>query len=137
WVWSPAGNGDAPQFYPGDSYVDFVGLTVLSNKAWDLSVGATDALSFDELFGPKYATVAPFGKPIVIAEFGAASDSAGRQAAWLQDAYASFARYPLLRGVVYFNAMNAPNTWTGTTPDFRIPPSLRWPEGTTTPEETI
>lgn len=129
WMWSPAGNADAPRFYPGDGYVDFVGLTILSNKAWDLSVGATDALSFEDLFGAKYATVSPFGKPIVIAEFGAANDSEGRQAAWLRDAFTAFPRYPLLRGVVYFNSINAPNTWTGATPDFRLPATVSWPEG--------
>ncbi len=128
WMWSPAGNGDAPRFYPGDNYADLVGLTILSNKEWDLSVGATEALSFDELFGVKYRTVAPFGKPIVIAEFGVANDSDGRQAAWLQDAYASFDQYPLLRGLVYFNSMNAPNSWTGTVPDFRLPQTIPWPE---------
>lgn len=127
WMWSPAGNGDSPRFYPGDDYVDFVGLTVLSNKAWDLAVGATDAVPFAEMFEVKYRTVARFGKPIVIAEFGAANDSQGRQEAWLRDAEAAFARYPLLRGVVYFNAMNAPNSWTGSTPDFRVSPTLPWP----------
>ncbi len=127
WMWSPAGNGDSPRFYPGDDYVDFVGLTALSNKAWDLAVGATDAVPFAELFEVKYRTVARFGKPIVIAEFGAANDSEGHQAAWLRDAGTAFARYPLLRGVVYFNAMNAPNSWTGSTPDFRVSPTLSWP----------
>lgn len=135
WVWSPAGNGDAPEFYPGDAYADFVGLTILSNKAWDVAVGATDALSFEELFDVKYATLSRFGKPMVIAEFGSANDGEGRQAAWLRDAYAAFARYPLLRGVVYFNAMNAPNSWTGVTPDFRIPGTLLWPEGIALPPE--
>ncbi len=130
WMWSPAGNGDAPRFYPGDAYVDSVGLTILSNKEWDLSVGATDALSFDELFGVKYRTVERFGKPIFIAEFGVANNADSRQAAWLQNAYASFAHYPLLRGVVYFNSMNAPNSWTGTIPDFRLPETILWPENT-------
>ena len=135
WMWSPAGNGDAPRYYPGDDYVDLVGLTILSNKAWDLSVGATDALSFDELFAVKYQTVAGFGRPIIIAEFGVASDSDNRQAAWLQDADASFAQYPLLRGVVYFNSMNAPNSWTGTAPDFRLPNTILWPENTVSTAE--
>jgi cellulose synthase (UDP-forming) len=137
WIWSPAGNADAPRFYPGNDYVDFVGLTVLSNEAWDLSAGAANALSFDALLGPKYATVSPFGKPIIIAEFGAADDTPRLQAAWLRDAYASFGNYPLLRGVIYFDSMNAPNTWTGTTPDFRIPPSLLWPESVSLPDDPV
>jgi beta-mannanase len=135
WMWSPAGNGDAPRFYPGDAYIDSVGLTILSNKEWDLSVGATDALSFDELFAVKYRTVARFKKPIFIAEFGVANDSDGRQAAWLQNAYASFAQYPLLRGVVYFNSMNAPNSWTGTIPNFQLSGTILWPEDTALPAE--
>ena len=135
WMWSPAGNGDAPRFYPGDSYVDLVGLTILSNREWDLSVGATDALSFDELFDVKYRTVARFEKPIIIAEFGVANDTDARQAAWLRDADASFSAYPLLKGVVYFNAKNAPNTWTGTVPDFRLPATLIWPASSILPAE--
>jgi beta-mannanase len=135
WVWSPAGNGDAPRYYPGDDDVDFVGVTILSNKAWDLAVGATDAVPFTELFGAKYATVSQWGKPIIIAEFGAANDDSGHQAAWLHDAYEAFGQYPLLRGVVYFNSMNAPNNWTGSTPDFRIPATVQWPEAIPAPPE--
>lgn len=119
WVWSPAGNTNAPAYYPGDAYTDWVGVTVLEYKEWDIRAGATDGLSFDALFGPKYDVVSPFGKPVLIAELGVSGDAA-YQTSWLQGAFQSASGYALLHGMVYFNAVNAPNNVTGDQPDFRI-----------------
>ncbi len=126
WVWSPAGNADAPRYYPGDAYVDYVGTSILGYKAWDVRFGADDAVPFHELFGGKYSTLARFGKPIIIAELGVASDTKAEQAQWLRDALADLPKYPLLAGVVYFNAVNAANQWAGDTPDWRVTPDILW-----------
>ena len=126
WVWSPAGNANAPTYYPGDTYVDYVGVSILGYKAWDVRFGADDAVPFDELFGGKYATLSRFGKPIIIAELGVASDTKAEQAQWLRDALTVMPKYSLLAGVVQFNAVNAPNQWAGDTPDWRITPDILW-----------
>jgi beta-mannanase len=127
WIWSPAGNPEAAGYYPGDAYVDYVGLTVLGNETWDVRWGASHGRSFGDLFAEKEQRVAGFGKPVIIAELGVtARDTASAderhayQAAWLSEAAAIFARYPNLAGVAYFNALNPPNMWTGDRPDWRL-----------------
>ena len=70
WVWSPAGNANVLDYYPGEQYVDMVGITVLENRDWNIKNGQQAESSFDELFGEKYRTVAAAGKPVIIAEFG-------------------------------------------------------------------
>jgi beta-mannanase len=127
WVWSPAGNPEAPGYYPGDVYVDYVGLTVLGNETWDVRWGAPHGRAFSDLFAEKSARVAGFGKPVIIGELGVtARDTAGAderrayQVAWLREAAATFDRYPNLAGIVYFNALNPPSMWIGDRPDWRL-----------------
>jgi endoglucanase len=134
WVWSPAGNENARGYYPGDDAVDYVGVTILGYEAWDRRFGLDHGRPFTELFGEKYARVAPFGKPVLVTELGVTTgdradgpDSAARtayQVAWLTAAVAAFDAYPHLVGVVYFNALNPPNAWMGDRPDWRIDPVI-------------
>lgn len=122
WVWSPAGNGNALDYYPGEGYVDLVGITVLENRDWNLKNGLPEASRFDQLFGEKYRTVAAAGKPVIIAELGV-SGPRTFQKTWLDAAFAAMPNYPALHGVIYFDAINAPNGWSGDRPDWRIDPA--------------
>ncbi len=124
WLWSPAGNGNCMDYYPGNDYVDMVGVTILGNRDWDIKHGMKDGTSFEQLFGEKYHTVALSGKPVVIAEFGV-SGSRAFQRKWLHDAFAAMSQHwPKLHGVIYFDAINAPNGWSGDRPDWRVDPSM-------------
>ncbi|MCL5090862.1 MAG: hypothetical protein M1514_02515, partial [Patescibacteria group bacterium] len=128
WIWSPAGNKEAQDYYPGDEYVDFIGVTVLGYEKWDLEY-FPQARSFDELFSDKFEYMGIYGKPIIIAELGVSEDGNTNeqyQTSWLKDALNSFGKYPSLEGVIYFNSMNAPNSWKGDVPDWRITPSSFW-----------
>jgi hypothetical protein len=97
-MWSPIGTANAAKYYPGPHYVDYVGCSV-----WKL-----ENRSFAKTFAPVYQTLAQYGKPIIIAEFGVqAKDD---QAAWVAGLKASASQFPLLKSVIYFNAVD-PHPW--------------------------
>ena len=135
WGWSPAGNERSEAFYPGDDVVDYIGLTILGDEGWDQAFGLAPQ-SFADLLRPKYARVAPLGKPIVIAEVGV-SGTPGRQREWLVTAARALSDFPLVRAMSYFNAVNVPNKWLPTEPDWRATPdavaALIEPPGDLTP----
>ena len=122
-VWSPAGNDNAAQYFPGTDVVDYVGVTVLEDASWDAGFGLPPQ-SFDQILGPRYTRLAPFGKPIIVTELGV-SGSSQRQTSWLDNARSSFASYPQLRGVLYFEAPNPPVNHLPTQPDWRLSPDAR------------
>lgn len=100
-MWSPLGDETMADYYPGDAYVDIVGLSVFSLQSWEQQVlGA--AQSFDDIFAPRYARAAAFGKPVMIAELGYVGD-ADHVAMWDADVRSRAAEYPALEAVVYFN----------------------------------
>jgi cellulose synthase (UDP-forming) len=117
-VWSPAGNANAVEYYPGDDVVDYLGVTVLGDADWDANFGLP-AQSFDDIFGPRYRLLEPFGKPIIISEMGV-SGTPEYQAEWLRSAADSVLRYPMLRAMVYFDAINPHVNGLPTEPDWRI-----------------
>jgi cellulose synthase/poly-beta-1,6-N-acetylglucosamine synthase-like glycosyltransferase len=119
WVWSPAGQGNALAYYPGDDVVDYVGLTVLGDADWDAELGFQQRQSMADILQPRYRAVQAANKPIIITELGV-SGSAAEQVAWLSDGATELAKFPLLHGIVYFNASNAANNWRDTQPDWRL-----------------
>jgi endoglucanase len=119
WVWSPAGESRALAFYPGDDVVDFVGLTVLGDAAWDAEFGYEPRQSMADVLRPRYETVVGLGKPVVVAELGV-SGTAAEQDQWLAAAARALTDYPQVRVIVYFNDRNAPNNWRGSQPDWRL-----------------
>jgi endoglucanase len=121
-MWSPAGFPALRDYWPGGQYVDIVGLTSLGFRQWEVAHGYGE-LSFSAIFDPRYQLVQGYGKPVVVAEFGAAGERE-YQKEWVGHAFNAFPNYPLLRGVVYFNAPSV--GWGGPeyTPDWRIDPRL-------------
>ena len=102
WVWSPHVAYEYwDLYYPGDDYVDWVATGVLNfgpiaqwSQWW----------SFADIIGTKYPTLAKFGKPIMIAEFGSLAVG-GDRAAWYADAIRSLPRdYPAIRALLFFHA---------------------------------
>jgi len=119
WVWSPAGQGNALAYYPGEDVVDYVGLTVLGDAGWDAELGFQQRQSMADILQPRYEAVEPANKPIIVTELGV-SGSSTEQVAWLRDGAAQLDNFPLLQGIVYFNANNAANNWRDTEPDWRL-----------------
>ncbi len=100
-MWSPIGSQNMQSFYPGDAYVDLVGLSVFGLQSWDLAKYNHDR-SFAEVLAPKYKLADTFGKPIVVAELGY-SGSAAYVENWEKAVRQSSREFPNLVGVVYFN----------------------------------
>lgn len=112
-MWSPnyraSGETEAPSddmenYYPGDGYVDFIGV---SGYNWGddpvNGTGWTAAATIYDSFMSQISRIAP-DKPVIFAEIGTAPDYDGNSAAqWIRDAFATFAGYDQLKGVVWFN----------------------------------
>jgi hypothetical protein len=106
WVWCPNGD-DNPQeswnhwasYYPGDRYVDWVGVDLYN---WGTRRSWSSWTSFSSLVRPLYADYAR-RKPIMIAETGSVEDG-GSKAAWISEARASIKRaFPSVGAFVWFH----------------------------------
>ena len=112
WVWSPhPAYHKYGEYYPRDDYVDWVGVGALNygtvalwSKWW----------TFDEIFGNYYDWLASFNKPIIITEFGSLAVG-GNRAEWYADALDSIPeKYPLLKGMIFYNNSNDNTTLSKT-----------------------
>lgn len=104
WAWVPnipyAGSTPLSSVYPGDAYVDQVGLdgynfgTTQTWSAWT---------SFWDLFGPGVAQLRTLTKrPIWLGEVGS-TEIGGDKGAWIRDMFASLAAHPEITGFTWFN----------------------------------
>lgn len=102
WVWSPnedaGGSHPLAVFYPGDEFVDWVGI---DGFCWGGTIGWP---SFTSIFGSTYDRIVKLtAKPILIAET-AAGEEGGDKAAWIASALEREApRFSHVRGLVWFN----------------------------------
>lgn len=115
-----------PNYYPGDQYVDWIGL---SGYNWHGSDGQDPTWrTFDGLYVdpiPELGIgVLPFlhctyAKPIVLAEFGSVDGPGGSQtkAAWIGNAYQRMLDFPFVRAAVWFNDYAFSNPGSA---DFRV-----------------
>ena len=101
WVWSPHPSYQMfNEYWPGDSYVDWVGVGALNygtvalwSKWW----------TFDEIFGNYYEWLSGFNKPLMITEFGSLTVG-GNRAEWYAKALDSLPeKYPNLKAILFFN----------------------------------
>ncbi len=118
-VWSPNWQSNPPRdwntipnYYPGDQYVDWIGL---SGYNWHGSGGQDPTWrTFDGLYVdpiPELGVgVLPYlhctyAKPIVLAEFASVDGPGGSQtkAQWITNAYQRMLDFPHLRAAVWFN----------------------------------
>lgn len=104
WVWSPhPAYLMYNEYYPGDAYVDWVGVGALNygtvalwSKWWN----------FSEIFGDYYDKLAAFNKPIVITEFGSLAVG-GERDKWYEEALTRLSeKYPALKAVMFYNNDN-------------------------------
>ena len=107
-MWSPQGEPGLAAYYPGNAYVDEIGLSLFALQRYDRDKYGRDR-SFAEMLKPKYERVAGFGKPICIAELGYPGDEAYNRR-WARAITAKNAAFPDLGCVVYFDE-NDPHAW--------------------------
>jgi beta-mannanase len=100
-MWSPKGDRALTAYYPGDDVVDVIGVSLFALQQLDLDQLARNR-TFVEMMTERYERVAPFGKPIVVAELGYVGDQA-YVTTWANDVSAAYPQFPLLTAVVYFD----------------------------------
>ena len=100
-MWSPEGLDGLADYYPGDPYVDLVGLTVFGLQRFDRDKFGHDR-TFAEALKPGYDLVVSFDKPIVVAEVGYVGD-ARYVADWAESLTRADASFSKLSAVVYFD----------------------------------
>ncbi|MDH3194676.1 MAG: glycosyl hydrolase [Hyphomicrobiales bacterium] len=101
YMWSPFGEPNLKSYYPGDNYVDIVGLTVFGLQKYDNDKFGRDR-TFTEILRPGYDLADDFGKPICVAELGYVGNS-GYVDDWNRRVNTKDLRFPDLSCSVYFN----------------------------------
>ncbi len=107
WVWSPnvmgyVGDTPSPSYaslYPGDAYVDWVGIDGYNDG------GSRPWRSFPDLFSSSYTALTSLtGKPLVIAET-ASGENGGDKAGWIAQSLLNDipSQFPAVRAVVWFD----------------------------------
>jgi endoglucanase len=111
-MWSPVGDPGCDAYFPGEGYVDIVGVSLYT------FVGE----EFPNVFSPKYNRVARYGKPVFIAEFGVNGAS---PAHWIDAMLSTAENFPLLQAAILFNAQDS-MAWGpgGTKPNWEISPTI-------------
>jgi len=101
YMWSPRGNATLQDYYPGDEYVDVIGLSVFGLQQYDID-HLGHASTFAESLRQGYDLAVGYGKPIEVAELGFRGDAAYMDK-WRHDMLAVGAEFPALEAVIYFN----------------------------------
>ncbi|MCR5481925.1 MAG: glycoside hydrolase family 26 protein [Clostridia bacterium] len=109
WVWNP-NSGSFPDYkwnhtlnyYPGDKYVDVVGMTAYNTGTYYWNVGERWK-EFDELYVNLYYTYnAWFGQPLMITEFASAS-CGGDKVQWVKTMFKSLKNFKQLKMAVWWD----------------------------------
>lgn len=108
WVWNPNGKSfpdfqwnNAVMYYPGDEYVDIVGLTAYNTgtyypgESWN---------TFQDLYDPLYAEYMRLygNKPMMITEF-ASSSVGGNKNQWIRDMFGHIGNYPNIKVAIWWD----------------------------------
>lgn len=116
WMWNPgAGNDSAPGqsaggytdgFYPGDTFVDWIGIDAYNRQNDTFA----DTYTVDPSYG--YTNMAAHAKPLLIGETGAYFTNEAHQITFFDAAAGSLqTNFPQLLGFMYFDA-NGNDDWS-------------------------
>ncbi|MCL2122368.1 MAG: glycoside hydrolase family 26 protein, partial [Clostridiales bacterium] len=109
WVWNPNG-GSYPDFkwnhelmyYPGDAFVDIVGMTKYNTGTYYSSFGERWR-EFDELYDALYLSYTTrYTQPLMITEFASAS-MGGDKEQWVERMFAHIGQYPRIKAAVWWD----------------------------------
>lgn len=101
YMWSPLGYENLQEYFPGEDYVDVIGLSVFGLQPWEQQILGAEQ-SFSEILAPRYERALEFNLPIVVAELGYVGDSSYVEK-WNADVRQDIADFPALQAVIYFN----------------------------------
>ncbi|MCX7779873.1 MAG: glycoside hydrolase family 26 protein [Negativicutes bacterium] len=110
WVWNPhdVSRPDfkwnhAYMYYPGDEYVDIIGLTGYNTGTY---FPGEHWREFAAIYDPLYAAYSSvFAKPFMITEFGSNS-TGGNKVAWLETMFGQIRRYPNIKVAIWWNGID-------------------------------
>ena len=109
WVWNPNGvsfpgfkwNHEL-MYYPGDEYVDIVGMTAYNTGTYYYASGER-WIEFDTLYDGLYGSyLARYGQPLMITEF-ACSGMGGDKEAWVAGMFEHIRRYDRIKIAVWWD----------------------------------
>jgi hypothetical protein len=103
WVWSPHPAYSYKEFYPGHSFVDWIGLTALN---YGTVATWSQWWSFADIAGKACTDLSLYDKPLMLTEFGSL-EVGGDRAEWYRQALHDLpAKFPKVKAVVFFHARN-------------------------------
>ncbi len=110
YVWNPWKSRDMTRYYPGDEYVDWIGITALN---YGPLAGEKTYYPFKEIYEPFHKKFSSFSKkPVMLAEFGSVK-LGNRQTEWIKEAVELInSDYKEISAIVVFNSAvdkNIPN----------------------------
>lgn len=99
WVWNPWEEDNLEKYYPGDDFVDWIGVT---NLNYGLANSNGKWVSFEDLYKPFHDLIVKYKKPVMLSEFGS-TNFGGDRGAWMKDAFEKIKEhYKEIRSVVFF-----------------------------------
>lgn len=109
WVWNPNGTSfpdfkwnNEMMYYPGDEYVDVIGLTAYNTGTYYYKTGERWK-EFDELYKNMYNRYSSyFNQPLMITEFSSASQG-GDKNLWVQNMFNVIKNYPRIKIAVWWD----------------------------------
>jgi hypothetical protein len=100
WVWSPHPAYTFAAYYPGEAFVDWVGVGTLN---YGTVATWSQWWSFADIFGKYYPQLAAYHKPIMITEFGSLKVG-GSRSQWFKEALTDMpTKYPLVKSVLFYH----------------------------------
>jgi hypothetical protein len=107
WGWTPAtvfsGSTPLAALFPGDAYVDWVGVDGYNFGALTLNGVTHTWQTFDQVFAATITELEALSRrPVVISEVGC-SEVGGSKAGWITAFLASIRRDPRIAGFVWFD----------------------------------
>jgi hypothetical protein len=108
WIWSPNVITARPQIrlaplYPGDAYVDWLGIVGYYRRIYYDEQGRPKEPTFDNTYGETLAEIRQVAqKPIVLTEVGA-TEIGGNKPAWITSLFSGMAANPDVIGFIWFD----------------------------------
>ena len=106
WVWSP-NHADqyAEPYYPGDPYVDYVGVTLNLTVKEYYDIHYVDALDYYRRAGTQEGHK-KYGRPQIISEFAYANDDLSERAAYFKSLLPLIEENPQLKAILFYDDDN-------------------------------
>ena len=143
WVWSPHPSyGYFDAFYPGEDYVDYIGLGILN---FGTVANWSQWWSFDDILERHYPKLDSFSKPMMVTEFGSLNVG-GERSEWFEESFQNLPeKYPAIKSLIFFH-YSEDKTVTNKVVSWKIindPKTLlaireqiqNWPDSLKTPSE--